>query len=347
MTFTESSRDPGSFARSAAKFAVISPGLMILLAAMTGLIAKSGHPVIMVLWGLISGGAVMLLVISGVVCALIALGNVGRFGREGLLVRGIIGLVLNGFLLTMISLSMAKGFVRGRAQARESQRAVRAAADDLRQSVRQNFDAEQGVTNVDFAKIRALRASLDRAAAHTHGDGPKMAKATRNYVDQLDLASRNLVGANSVLQVGKVLQFTNAFDADDFARRRRLVRNYQAASERIRALLTNAPTFYRTELQQLGMAPSDIDKAVASMLEESAAQKQLLCAVRDTDARMTTAMLQLFDLLERNAADWQWKFGQLLFSNPQNVRSYNQLIYEIQSAASDQVEAQRKLVSLK
>jgi len=27
--------------------------------------------------------------------------------------------------------------------------------------------------------------------------------------------------------------------------------------------VTNAPTFYRTELQRLGMAPSEIDKAIA------------------------------------------------------------------------------------
>jgi hypothetical protein len=336
------SEDGGSFPRSAAKFATTTaPAILIPLGAVLKL---AGDGTTARLLSLIIGLIGMLLVGAGFVCALIALCNVRRFGREGLLRRGIVGLIFHGVFLAIIGVSVVQGFVRGLAQAvhaRESQRDVRPVEDDRSQRPH----SEQGATNGEAAKTRALRASLEKAAADSRGDTAKILKVVAAYIEQLEVASKNLKGAHSVMQVGKVLQFTNAFDADDFARRRRVVLNYQAATERIRALLTNAPAFYRTELQQLGMSPPDIDNAVACMQKQSAGQSQLLYAARETDARKAAATLQIFDLLESYPDQWRWKSGELVFSQPHHARDYNRLIYEIQTAASDQREAQRKIVT--
>src|SRR5688572_28859250 len=115
--------EPGSFARWAAKFALLAPGLYVLLAAVLFITPAFALPLVGLAVGLLS----LLVVAAGFVCSLIALCNVGRLGREGLLGRGIAGLVLNGLFLTIIGVAVVHGFRQGRGQtvkARESQRDV-------------------------------------------------------------------------------------------------------------------------------------------------------------------------------------------------------------------------------
>jgi hypothetical protein len=352
MSYYQSSgpSNDGSFARSGAKFAVLAPVIVILLNAAIRAPTNSADGMVSKVAAMIGGLASIVLLCGGFVCAVVALCSVGRCGREGLLRRGITGLVLNGSFLAILGLVAVQGFSEGRARAvkaRESRQDVRAAVDDMRESLRQNFDPEMGVTNVDLAKARAIRTSVDEAAAHAKGDDAKILKATSAYLEQVEMAGRNLNGALAVMQAGNVLEFKNAPSEEDFARRRRLVRNYQAASEKSRLVTTNAPAFFRAELQRLGVASAEIEKAVTGFQKKSGAQFQLLNEVRDTDARMTAAMLQVFDLLENNPRDWKGRSDGVMFVNTATLNTYNGLIEEIQNAASDQIKAQRKLVSLK
>jgi hypothetical protein len=337
------SEESESVAYKAAKIAAITP--LIVLPLIGAGNALGDGPISQHLRGL--GALVMLfLLLAGFICALIALCHIGKLGRQKLLVRGIFGLLFHGVYLVIIGFAIVKGFARGRAEAVHA-REVRAAADDMRQSLRQNFDPQHGITNVDFTKTRAARASLDRAAANARGDEAKILKATAVYIGQMDTAARTLKGANTVMEAAKVLQFTNAPTKEDFAKRRRLVQNYQAASERVRAIVTNSPAFYRAELQRLGMTPTDVDKAVADIQQQSAVQHELLCEVRDTDARVTDAMLEIFDLLERHPDHWRIRLGYPSFTNSVTGSAYKQLLGQIENAGKDQVEAQRKLVSLR
>jgi hypothetical protein len=338
--------ESGLLAYKAAKFAILAPGLAFLMNATLHVAMKSPPMPIL----LISGLVATLLICVGFVCSIIALCNVGRLGREGLLRRGIIGLVCNGLLLTAVGINFAQGASRGWAhsvKAREARRNANASAEDMRQSLRQNFDPQRGVTNVDFTKTRAARASLDRAAAEAKGDEAKILKASAAYFDQMDTAARTLKGASTVLESAKVLQFTNMPTKEDFAKRRRIVQNCRAASEKVRAIITNSPTFYRAELQRLGMASNDVEKAVTDIQLRSAVQHELLCEVRDTDARVTDATLEIFDLLERHPDHWRIRLGYPSFTNSVTGSAYKQLLGQIERAGKDQVEAQRKLVNLR
>jgi hypothetical protein len=337
------SEQSGSFAYKAAKIAALTPLIVIPLIGAGN--ALGDGPISRHLRGL--GALVMLfLLMGGFICALIALCHVGKLGRQKLLVRGMWGLLFHGVYLVIMGITLAGGLVSSRTRAVNG-REVRAAADEMRQSLRQNFDPQHGVTNVDFAKTRAVRASLDQAAANATGDEAKILKATAAYFDRMDTAARTLKGASTVLESAKILQFTNMPTEEDFAKRRRIVQNCRAASEKVRAIITNSPAFYRAELQRLGMAPANVEKAVADIQMRSAVQHEFLCEVRDTDARVTDAMLEIFDLLERHPDHWRIRLSYPSFTNSVTGSAYKQLLGQIEKAGKDQVEAQRKLVSLK
>src|SRR5687768_1790568 len=100
----------GSFARSAAKFAVAAPLFVILLIA---LLPRSSDYAAATKPSIIGAVVAVILLLAGFICGLIAVCNVGRFGREGLLGRAICGLVFNGVFLAVLGLAFAQGFTRG------------------------------------------------------------------------------------------------------------------------------------------------------------------------------------------------------------------------------------------
>src|SRR5687767_7916928 len=101
-----------SFAHIAATASIAAPVIAILLHAATHAAALDPYKLIAPLLALV-------LILGGFICAMIALCNLERFGRRGLLVRGIVGLLMNGGILGLAGLAFLSGFAQG-VKARQS-----------------------------------------------------------------------------------------------------------------------------------------------------------------------------------------------------------------------------------
>jgi hypothetical protein len=113
------------FALQAAQASVLSP----LIAVGVSIVVNVGmggqtSP----LMGMITGGLSILLIVLGFVFGIIALSGVRRHGRKGILGRAIAGIIINGFLIAVMILSIP---------------AWRKAAARAKQAERQNIEQHQ------------------------------------------------------------------------------------------------------------------------------------------------------------------------------------------------------------
>src|SRR4026208_1790405 len=103
------------FAYTAAKLGIYAPIFAILLNAGLALHASSStaNATGVLVAKLIVPILGVAFIAAGAVFSIVALCNTSRLGKEGLLGRGISGLVLNGILLTVFALTFVSGFTQG------------------------------------------------------------------------------------------------------------------------------------------------------------------------------------------------------------------------------------------
>ena len=340
------------FAYTAAKLGIYAPILAIVLNAGLALHASSStaNATGVLAAKLIVPILGVAFIAAGAVFSIVALCNTSRLGKEGLLGRGVSGLVLNGILLAFFAVTFVNGFAQGftrAVHARETHQELRDANNDLRSSLRNSFDAEKGITNVDFKKVDDLRGKLDRAALNLGPEDARVAKVASAYLGEVQVASRALENALTRLKEAQVLQFSGVTTKEELRSRRDIVQRYAAANDRVRAVVTNSPTFFRTELQRLGASPESIEKSTREMEQATREQNKLVLAIRNADTRMMTGMTGVLDLLENNWGKWKSDSELVTFEDTALARKYNALIQEIQAAGEAQISAQRKLVNLR
>ncbi len=287
------------------------------------------------------------LVLVGFVCAMLAVCNMERFGRKGLFGRGIVGLVLNGGILSLFMFGVISG-ISQRVNARQAaHRQITAAVDDVGKNARKYFDSEKGITNVDYAAVEKFRRELDSASKDLDPESARIAKVSIAYVTQMENASRKLQSTLNELQNARVLDMEGVTDKQEIQRRKEIAQRYLAQSENVRAVVTNSYNFYRIELRKLGSSPENIEKHVRTLETSGSRQRQLLLEVRDADATMIKSMLGALDLLEKTWGKWQVESGKILFENKRHLENFNSCIRDINYAGKAQVEAQRQLVNLR
>jgi hypothetical protein len=340
------------FAYTAAKLGIYAPILAIVLNAGLRLHASSStaNATGLLVAKLIVPILGVAVIAAGAVFSIVALCNTSRLGKEGLLGRGISGLVSNGILLALFAVAFVHGFTQGftrAVHARETRQELREANNDLRSSLRNSFDSEKGITNVDFKKVDDLRGKLDKAATNLGPEDARVAKVASAYLGEVQVASRALENALTRLKEAQVLQFSGVTTKEQLRSRRDVVQRYAAANDRVRAVVTNSSTFFRTELQRLGASPESIEKSTREMEQASREQNKLVLAIRNADTRMMTGMTGVLDLLENNWGKWKSNSEVVTFEDTAMARKYNALIQEIQAAGEAQISAQRKLVNLR
>jgi hypothetical protein len=335
-----------SFAYTAAKLGLYGPLIAIVLntaLAVQSRSATAGAPGV-VIAKLIVPLLSLLFIAAGAVCAIVALCNVSRLGKERLLGRGIAGLVISGGLVAIFVAGFAHGFTRA-VHARETRQELRNADRELRSSLRNSFDSEKGITNVDFKKVEEYRDKLDKAASKLGPEDARVAKVASAYLGEVQVASRALDHALTRLKEAEVLQFIGVTNRDQLESRKQVVQGYAEANERVRDVVTNSSTFFRAELQKLGASPEGVEKSARDMETAMREQNKLVLSIRNADTRMTSAMTQMLDLLDKNWGKWKAESEVVKFDDSAAARKYNFLLSEIQGAAETQIAAQRKLVN--
>jgi hypothetical protein len=268
-----------SFAHTAALVGILAPILAVLLNAVSQSWSRApgarlGHTVAL--------SITMGLIVVGFIGAMVALCNMERFGRKGLLGRGIVGIVLNGGLLTVFIMGVIVGFTQGVKARQSARRDLNNAIDDLGKSARHNFDSEKGITNVDYGALQKFQRELTNSAKHMDPETERVAKVSAAWVGQMEAASRKLQAALNDLQTAHVLDMTDVTDRQELQQRKQVARNYLTESENVRAVITNSYTFYRAELRKLGSSPESIEKYVTN-LERSGARQRWTCSIRGGD----------------------------------------------------------------
>jgi hypothetical protein len=339
---TQPDPDQRRFAHTAAVASVAAPFIVILLnAAGKSHSATAGPP------KLILPLVCVVLILTGFVCAVIALCNVQRFGRRGLLARGLAGLIINGIFVAAMTSGFLAGFAKGVKARQTANRQLTAAVEDVGKSLRKNFDPENGITNIDFAAAEKFRRELDKAATNLDPETARVAKVSSAYVARMEGAGRKLQATLTEITAAKVLDMSNVTSVKDLQDRRTIVTRYLADTEGVKMVVTNASAFYRTELLKMGSSPARVERFIRDIEFRGAEQRRLLLEVRDSDVAMAQSMLSLLQLLENSWGSWSAEGAVVRFEDSGQLRAYNRLVEQIQSAGKAQVAAQRQLVSLR
>lgn len=295
-------------------------------------------------WKMVVGLGVLACIGAGLVCAIIALCNVGKYDNRALLRRGVVGLIVNGIFVAFLGLAFIGGVAKG-VKARQTEREIVRATQELRDNTRKSFDSTMGITNANSEHLGRFRAQLENAAPHLEGDKALLARVWAAYLGQVQAASKRWQSMYDEVGAAKVLDFSEVTSKEQLQSRRELVKRYKAASDDMRELVENGSDFYRGELHKLGASSKSTEIIVHALQEQNSRQRALLLEIRDLDTRISESMLGILALLEQHWGNWTCPSGPVVFFDSKVLAEYNRLLHQLKEAGREQLDAQRKLVS--
>jgi len=284
----------------------------------------------------------MLFIGAGTVLAIVALCNTGGGSPR----RAVVGLMFNGVFVALFGLGFASGFSKG-VKARQTERDLLRAAETLRDNTRNSFDPEKGITNANTQDVTRLREQMEKASTDFKGEDALMAKAWAAYLREIETASQKWQALYRELGAANVLEFGELNGKQELRERQALVRRYKAASDSMRDLVVDSADFFRDRLNELGATPAKREEAVKTLQAQLAVRGAVVLEIRDLDTRMSDDMLGVLTLLEKNWGSWSCPTGRVTFEEERMLREYNALIADLRTAGKEQIEAQKKLVSLR
>jgi hypothetical protein len=327
------------FAHQAASASLAMPVITMLLAGVWQANRIEGNKALL-------GLLCMFLIGAGTVLAIVALCGSRTDDGGGLVRRGVIGLVFNGVFVALFGLAFVSGFSRG-VKARQAQRDLLRTAENVRENTRKSFDPKYGLTNAHTEDVTRLRQQMEKASTDFKGQDAILAKAWAAYLREIEVASQRWQALYRELGEAKVLDFGEVKDRQELRERQELVLRYKAGSDAMRDLVVNSADFFRGQLKQLGAAPGKREEAVKTLQAQMAQRGAVVLQIRDLDTRMSDDMLGVLTLLEKNWGRWTCPTGTVMFEEPRTLREYNALIADLRTAGKEQIDAQKKLVSLR
>ena len=288
----------------------------------------------------------MFLIGAGTVLAIVALCSARASDQGGLVRRGVIGLVFNGVFVVLFAFAFVGGFTRG-VKARQAQRDLLRTAETLRENTRKSFDPKYGITNANTEDLTRLRQQMEKASTDFKGQDALVAKAWAAYLREIEVASQKWQALYRELGEAKVLDFSDLKEKQELRERQELVRRYKAGSDAMRDLVVNSADFFRGQLNNLGASPGKREEAVKTLQAQMAQRGEVVLQIRDLDTRMSDDMLGVLSLLETNWGKWSCPTDTVMFEEQRTLREYNTLIADLRTAGKEQIDAQKKLVSLR
>jgi hypothetical protein len=334
-----------SFAHHAALWSVLLPSLAIVIC----IIVRTSQQQISLspLVEFVVGGIVGILLLGGIALAIVGLAGIPRHGARGILSKSIAGLVVNGAFLLIFGTGVMVGINRG-IKSRQAARDVHQAANDVQASVRDSFDAKHGITNVDQSRLDRLQSEFTNAARTLSGDDALIMQAMAAHTGRMKSALKNYEAAANELKHAEVLRADNLTDKSQFAPRRQLVSHFISANDELKQVIVTGEQNLKTDLTKLRVAQNKIDDTLAGYRAKAGPRNVLTQQIRECDDRIGQSLTGMLEILETQWGNWSVdpNTRQLRIQNVPAREAYNKYFAEIQTASTDQVKAQQKLVNL-
>ncbi|HEX5221365.1 MAG TPA: hypothetical protein VFZ59_17505 [Verrucomicrobiae bacterium] len=297
---------------------------------------------------LILGGVSLLLIGSGFVSAIVALASIPRHGARGILGRGIAGLILNGLLLAILVVGFLHGVSRS-ARNRQANQDIKVVAEDMRQSLRESYDPEKGVTNLDSAKLDRLAREFKDAAGKMSGDEAIVMKANADYLGAAQKEFKSYQVALQAFTDAQVLDLATLTEKTQIASRREVVRRFLEANTGFETVLRDADKMIRTNLVKARLETSRIEKAMQAYNSSAGPQRSVTLQIRECDRQMGESVLAVLELLETQWGQWRYhaSLNEITFSEAGHNKAYENLLGAIEAEGQKQVKLQGLLVNPK
>jgi hypothetical protein len=336
-----SKSDGSDFAHQAATACLAAPLFAIGLGACFSTIirnhAENGRIV-----ALLVGGVSLLLCGLGFVFGILSFIFAKDGQRSSIALRSILGFVLLGLLGAIA----VPNFVRARSLAQEKQKALTELNAETRQ-FRQKAIAALTNTQTGSVSVQELQQSLARAERSTSGQTAVLLKCSQIYVSRIAQYQHDYEQASLALKAAQVLKASDLVRRDQLGPRRDIVRKFMDANLACKNFIRHEDT-YSKDLAAAGIPAPQREEALTRVRRSMAIQRPTLVSVREADERIGQAMLGIIELLDKQ---WgQWKYDQnahvLRFEDGAALARYNSLMGEINQAASEQSDAQKRLAQI-
>lgn len=244
-------------------------------------------------------------------------------------------LVLSGLLRATRHASQQNAFANLDDLARENREVQRAAL------------ARDGTLNPAESEkfARAVTSELQKATASSTGQTRAAAEAGQAIMERLLAINTRYKAALAEIEVATFFRFSSLDTPEKIAARRKAVQDFAAANAEMEQRQANGLELLRAELEQRGVSGTMLNSTLQGYTESSRTQIPIILKIRDTDARLATAMLDFLDLAEGKLGKWELRSnGEIAFENPTAKIRYDALLEQVQTVSAEQREYQRQLV---
>ena len=328
---------------------LVAPLLAILVSVAVRASSQGAEPLRGV--KMLAGGVGALFILVGFALAIVALCGMSRHGPRGILGRSVAGLVVNGamvaFLLSGFVSGFKDGFGRG-LQSRQAVRDIQSASKDLQQGLRESYDPEKGITNLDAGRLDRLTAEMKNASGKMSGNDALIMQAMSSYLAGLQKCLKQYETAVTEFTGGGVLGLENLTDKSQIEPRRAIVHRFLEANATLKQAITNSEQTIRTSLVKAGVPSATIETVIRSFNAKAAPRQSLTVQIRECDRRMGDAALGALDLLEAQWGRWRYAAAanEVTFTDSQDNEAYGEFLTEMNAAAEKQIKLQGLLVKL-
>jgi hypothetical protein len=291
-----------------------------------------------------------LLLLAGLLAGILALALTKRDGFKGVMGRAVTGLTLNALLVVLFVTLFTSGFIKGRQRAQANTRAlarmsgnVRDIQQDMaRQLLDPNHPPEIGSGS---AYLDEIKRSAESAARNADGSLARIMNAAAAYTAKMNEATKTYERAAQKVKDARVLAPGVIQSQADIEGQRQLIRQFADANLTLKTFIQNAADHFRVEMEKQGLPDSAIQSALKGYHKQADVIGPMTVQIRETDERISRAMLGALDLLDDNWGKWRYQppSSKVLFDETDTRNKYNAFASEIADASELQGQLQVQL----
>ena len=295
-------------------------------------------------WILIGAGGVFALMLLGsFVLGTIALLGIRKAGSEGILGKTLSGLTTSSVLLFVFIQGVRSGY-----QTQAMARTLEESRQQLQSDMKKEIESGEGIS-VDKQDLRLQKIILDvdAAAQNVSGQDALLARAGSACLSRIQGELKNYASAVKALQSSPPLDLSGVQRREQLEEKRKVVKNFMAANERLLAFTTNQESIFREELQKLSVPAPAQEAALKGFRRSAESHRASTEGIRDDDRRCAAAMLGILDLADANWGKWTWNAARkkIVFDSPLAQDKYIEYRDEIEAAAREQAKLQLQILN--